>query len=60
MWDLLVVVLGYLGSMWDLCCGMQDLLVAAREIFLVVECGIFLTGACRIFVAAEGSFTCGM
>ena len=37
-------------------CGMQDLLVAACEIFLVVGCGIFLTGACRIFAAAEGSF----
>ena len=28
-------------SIWDLCCGMQGLLVAACEMFLVEECGIF-------------------
>jgi len=58
MWDLLVVVLGYVSSMWDLSCSMWDLCVAcgiftvSYEIFIIVVYGIF--------VAACGIVNCSM
>ena len=36
MWDLLVVVLGYVSSMWDLSCSMWDLCCGLWDLHCVI------------------------